>query len=90
MTKKKRLELQLRICMVAMVIAIILGVLLDPLQLSKPNTVLKVDQDRELIINAARTELMLSKTQKEMSYRVNVKPLGKIKNPKEDAMKQAY
>ncbi|WP_406029931.1 hypothetical protein [Succinivibrio sp.] len=90
MTKKKLLELHLRICMVAMVIAIILGVFLAPLQLSKPNAVLKINHDREQIINAARTELMLSKTQKEMSYRVNVKPLGKIKNLKEDAMKQAY
>lgn len=90
MTKKKLLELRLRICMVAMVIAIILGVLLAPLQLSKPNAVLKVNHDREQIINAARTELMLSKTQKEMSYRMHGKPLGKIKDPEEEAIKQAY
>lgn len=77
--------------MVAMVIAIILGVLLAPLQLSKPNAVLKINQDREVVINAARTELMLSKTQKEMSYRMSgANPSQRVYTKEEETKIQAY
>lgn len=90
MNKKKILELQLRICLLAMVLAIILGVLMSPLQFSKPNAVIKINQDREFIINTARTELMMSKTKKEMGFRANGKPLEKLTNPEEEALKKKY